>query len=86
VFDTAESTLGIRTIYTITDTQKQYELWSGHIGRVDGAMIQTEVPDFKERTFYLSGPHGMVTGYVAVLKGMGVTASHIVTDFFPGLV
>lgn len=86
VFDAAEQTLGIRTIYTITDTKQHYALWTGHTGRIDSAIIQLEVPDWKERTYYLSGPHVMVTAYKDVLVKMGVSSTQIITDFFPGLV
>ncbi len=78
--------LGIKTIYTITDTERQYDQWTGRVGRLDSGLIQTEVPDWKERIFYLSGPHGMVHSYESTLKQMGVKPPHIVTDFFPGLV
>jgi hypothetical protein len=44
------------------------------------------VPDFMERTFYLSGPRTMVTAYENTLKSMGVHSHQIKTDFFPGFV
>ena len=69
IFDTAEREIGMKTIYT---------------SRIDGAMIAREVPDYKERTFYLSGPHGMVTAFEKTLHDMGVSRFSIKTDYFPG--
>jgi len=86
VFNQAQSALGIKTVYALTDTANVPANWRGSVGRIDAEMIAREVPDFKERTFYLSGPHAMVTGYEETLKGMGVAATHIKTDFFPGFV
>lgn len=86
VFDEAQSKLGIQTIYTLTDLEAVPRDWPGAHGRIDAQMIQTHVPDYTERIFYLSGPHAMVTAYADVLSGMGVKADHIKKDFFPGLV
>ena len=55
-------------------------------GSIDARLIAQEIPDFKERTFYLSGPHGMVDAFKHTLVGMGVSRFKIKSDFFPGLV
>lgn len=51
---------------------------------VDATLIAAEVPDYRERTFYLSGPTGMVDAYKKILVDMGVRRAHIKTDYFPG--
>lgn len=56
------------------------------IGFIDEAMLRGEVPDFKDRVFYISGPHGMVSAFETTLTKMGVPNSQIKTDFFPGFV
>ena len=56
------------------------------VGFVDEAMIRSRVPDFRERTFYVSGPQGMVNVTRDALLRMGVPRRRITTDFFPGLV
>lgn len=56
------------------------------VGRFTPEKIIQAVPDFKERLFYLSGPHGMVTGFEETLAQMGVSKSKIKTDYFPGFV
>jgi len=47
-------------------------------------MIIQTIPDFKERLFYISGPHAMVTTFQKIIKNIGVKNSQIKTDFFPG--
>ena len=83
VFGEAEK-IGIRTFYTLTDTESIPKNWQGGRGRLTPEVIEKVVPDFIERTFYLSGPHPMVTAYEELLKSMHVPASHIKKDFFPG--
>lgn len=64
----------VRTVYVNTDKQ----------GFIDEKMIRREAPDFKERTFYLSGPHSMVDVFEKTLKKMGIQGNQIKIDFFPG--
>jgi len=85
VLDQAQQRLGVRTVYTLTDQTKCPPDWPGRTGRIDARMIAEEVPDYRERTFYLSGPRGMVTAYEETLKRMGVPSKQIKTDYFPGL-
>ena len=42
--------------------------WQGHCGYIDAAMIRQEIPDYKERIFYVCGPTGMVKKMVEILK------------------
>ncbi len=74
IFDKAGTDLGIKTVYVNTDEK----------GMIDAKMIMEEVPDYKERVFYISGPHGMVISFENTLKNLGVKRGNIVTDFFPG--
>ena len=84
VFNQAQKELDIKTVYTITDTMSIPADWKGKVGRVTAQMIESEVPDYRERIFYLSGPHAMVTGYQTTLREMGIREDKIRTDFFPG--
>jgi glycine betaine catabolism B len=82
VFDRAERELGIKTVYAVADDRA---LGSNmHKGFIDAALIQREVPDFKERMFYISGPRAMVLRFRSVLRELGVAHSRIKEDFFPG--
>jgi ferredoxin-NADP reductase len=79
VFDEAQNILGIKTVYAITDQKNP-----AYTGRVDEHMIRSQIPDFKERHFYISGPRTMTLAFEHTLKNVGVKNSHIKIDFFPG--
>lgn len=82
IFDDAQQKLGIKVIYVITDVSKVPAKWMGKIGYINTAMIKKEVPDFKDRLFYLSGPRAMVSSLEEVLYAMGI--KQVKTDYFPG--
>lgn len=84
IFDEAVDKLGLKVIYALTDKTQVPQGWQGSIGQIDASMIAAQIPDYKDRTFYISGPHGMVTGFQNTLSQMGVQKSKIKTDFFPG--
>ena len=86
VFDRAQQLLGIKTIYVLTDKTRIPAGWQGKAGHVNIRMITSEVSDYMNCIFYLSGPPAMVESYEDVLTNMGVPREHIKTDFFPGLV
>ncbi len=67
----AQSRLGIKTVFT---------------NKITSDMISREIPDFKQRKFYISGPHGMVVAFENTLKEMGIPRRQIKIDFFPGFV
>jgi ferredoxin-NADP reductase/Na+-translocating ferredoxin:NAD+ oxidoreductase RnfD subunit len=81
-----QTQLGIKAFYTLTDTKALPRNWRGLVGRIDVHMIQAVVPDYEERTFYLSGSLDMVRTYEHILKNMHVKNERIKKDFFPGLV
>ena len=70
VLNQAQKKLSIKTIY--------------QIGRIDETMIKTEVSDYKDRLFYLSGPHSLVDTFEQILHQMRISRRNIKTDFFPG--
>lgn len=86
IFDEAERYLGIKTLYVITEKDQASKEKNMRFGFIDKALIEKEIPDYKERIFYISGPHGMVTMFQGVLSEMGIAKKNIETDFFPGLV
>lgn len=86
VFNQAQKQAGVKMVYTLTDKASVPSTWQGKVGRIDSEMIKKEVPDFMERTFYISGPHAMIVASEEVLRSMGVPAKQIKKDFFPGLV
>ncbi|HUD20712.1 MAG TPA: FAD-binding oxidoreductase [Candidatus Saccharimonadales bacterium] len=82
VFKEAENKIGLRTVLVLSDKTKVPENWPGEVGFIDEAMIKKHVPDFRERTFYLSGPAAMVTAFEKLLKTIGTRK--IKKDYFPG--
>jgi glycine betaine catabolism B len=75
--------MGVRVIPIVTGPGKD-ATWKGRTGRLDKGVITEEVPDFAERTFYLSGPQMMVEDCQSMLQHMGVHRTRIETDYFPG--
>jgi ferredoxin-NADP reductase len=84
VFDRAQKEIGMKTLYTLTDRQLVPPGWGGRVGRIDGSVIATEIPDYQERLFYVSGPSSLVDGFRQTLLSLGVHKNRIKTDFFPG--
>ncbi|HVM77135.1 MAG TPA: oxidoreductase [Candidatus Paceibacterota bacterium] len=84
IFDEAEKKWGLRTVYAITDPAAKAPSHNGRIGRIDMKLIESVAPDFRERTFYISGTHGMVSEFKKTLAELGVPRTQIKTDFFPG--
>lgn len=84
IFKQAADTLGVDTVFTLTDTSLVDSGWKGYRGYISIEMIMREVPDYRERTFYVSGPHSFVTSCQTILRDLGVQRRHIKTDFFPG--
>ena len=64
---------GIRVFYTLTDTETIPHNWRGLTGRINATMIRKLVPDFQNRTFYVSGPPDMVRATERMLKDMQVS-------------
>ena len=58
--------------------------WTGKVSQIDGKFILDEIKDFRERTFYISGPPSMVAGIENTIINLGLSKRHIKTDFFPG--
>ena len=86
LLDEIESKLGVKIIYNLTDLENIPKDWKGEKGRLSKDLIKKYVSDYKERIFYLSGPHAMVSGFEEVLYEMGVKPTNIKKDFFPGYV
>jgi len=82
LLDRAERELGLRTVYAVANGDVRGS--NVHPGFIDDVLIKREIPDFKERIFYLSGPQVMVSRFQDVLKELGVARSRIKVDFFPG--
>ena len=58
--------------------------WKGLAGRLTPELLQKEVPDLKQRHFYLSGPHGLVVSFNQTLRKLSLKQTAIHSDFFSG--
>jgi len=85
VLEEAREKLGIKTVYALSDTKQAPPDWQGVLGHFTPQSVVQAVPDFSERTFYISGSHNMVVGFNDVLISLDQPRSKIKTDFFPGL-
>jgi ferredoxin-NADP reductase len=84
IFEEAREKIGIKTLYVVTETKDKTLGQDMYSGSITKEMIQKEIPDYRERAFYISGPHGMVVAFQKTLSEMGISNSQIKTDFFPG--
>ncbi len=85
-FDRAEKQLGIKMVYVVGNSEGDRATRFIRAAVIDMDLLMSEVPDYKERVFYVSGPRVMVTAFQEILGTIGVKPEHIKTDFFPGFV
>ena len=82
VFARAGQAMDLRTVYAVAEASEEDPHF--HRGFIDAEMIEHEMPDYKERLFYISGPRSMVLKFTQALDDLGIHRSRIKTDFFPG--
>lgn len=80
VLGAARQKLGIRTIHAVARGAERGQ----YPGYIDERLIRLAIPDYLERTFYISGPQAMVKVLRRKLRAMGVRNSRIKVDYFPG--
>jgi ferredoxin-NADP reductase len=71
----------LKVVFTLSEAS---EGWTGYTGSINAEMIVKEIPDYKERTFYICGPPAMVTAMENFLKGLNITQEKIKKENFPG--
>ncbi len=75
----------IHVIYTISSKDSAKDTWKGKTGHIDEVMIKSEIPDYRERVFFICGPPRMVDKLVSVLKdGLGIDKDCIKRENFVG--
>jgi ferredoxin-NADP reductase len=84
IFDQGYDAFGLKTVCTLTDLDYVPPDWPGYTGFVNADMLVREIPDYRERTFYVSGPNSLVKAAEKMLGAMGIPRRQIKTDFFPG--
>lgn len=74
LFKEAEE-VGVDTEYLVTDPKTN---------PLSKQLFAEKVPDYEQRTFYISGPYGFVQAAEGILAQLKVPKKQIVTDYFPG--
>ena len=77
----ATTTLPLRVVHILA----KEEVSGLEHGFLTEDIIRRHTPDFLERTWYISGPPGMVNAYTKLLLAMDIPRRRIKRDFFPGL-
>ncbi|RWM11920.1 MAG: hypothetical protein E5X80_23350 [Mesorhizobium sp.] len=80
VLGEARRELGIRTFHAVAKGAGRGQ----YPGYIDARLVRLTMPDYFERTFYISGPQAMVKALRQKLLAMGVRRSRIKVDYFPG--
>ena len=85
VFEQARQNIGIATTYVIANPEITQPLGPHQRnGYIDGNIIRQTIPDYRDRTFYISGSHQMVVAIRDSLADLGVAKRNIKVDYFPG--
>lgn len=84
LFDRAEKEIGLKVFYVIDNPAADLSGLKNSLRAIDTQAISSSISDFAERTFYISGPPGMVSSFKGMLRRMGLKRRQIKTDFFPG--
>jgi ferredoxin-NADP reductase len=58
--------------------------WKGLRGHVDANMIKEQMPDYKERVFYICGPPSMNQAMKKALEGLSLREDQIKLEDFTG--
>jgi len=81
----AEMKDNFRVVYTLTSEDIEKDKWHGRRGYIDADMIRKEMPDYKERIFFICGPSAMVETLNSTLeKKLDIPTDKIITENFTG--
>ena len=73
-------------IYVPTITRlASNELWDGEQGRIDAAMLNRHLTDWRAPRYYVVGSPGFVRAMVVLLRQIGVAIDRITVESFTGL-
>jgi glycine betaine catabolism B len=77
----AEGEIGLNFVPVIA---REEVLGQNEKGYLTAEILKRRTPDYLKRTWYISGPPGMVNAYKKLLREIGVKQRRIKTDFFSG--
>lgn len=75
--------VGVKAHFAVTGKIKP-QARKDQAGPIDAKMIKKLISDYQDRRFYVSGPYGFVLMIRKELEKLGVPASQIRLDYFPG--
>lgn len=84
VFEQARKEIGVNTVYVVEGEKPASSSPGMRHGRIDDHVIKSEVTDYKERLFYISGPQAMVSAIRTTLLDLGIPKHQIKIDYFSG--
>jgi ferredoxin-NADP reductase/Na+-transporting NADH:ubiquinone oxidoreductase subunit NqrB len=84
VFEQAYRELGLNVIYFATDKTPTISHERIRSNRINADIIKSDVPDYMERVFYISGTQSMVRAIRSLLIGLGIPKHQIKVDYFSG--
>jgi ferredoxin-NADP reductase len=87
VFEEARRAFRFRILYLLSDPSSVAAAPDRGVlsGRIDTALVQRQIPDYRDRLFYISGSPALVRSATQSLRKLGVKESDIRTDYFSGL-
>jgi ferredoxin-NADP reductase len=83
IFEEARSKIGAKILYVISGLVPQSDSRVTS-GQITPELLQSQLPDYHERLFYISGPQIMVRSVRHMLLGIGVERKNIKVDYFSG--
>lgn len=86
VFQKARRDFRFRPVYIVSDASSVPPSWEGLLGRIDAALIERQIPDYRDRLFYISGSPALVRSVQRALDDLGIDKSDVKTDYFSGLI
>ncbi|MFQ5820685.1 MAG: ferredoxin--NADP reductase [Candidatus Heimdallarchaeota archaeon] len=81
-FDEIQSSIhNLKVVHILLEPS---ESWNGYTGFIDSKIIQTEIPDYNERHFYVCGPPKMIEVMEKILQELNIPKDQIKTEAFTG--
>ena len=81
----SEAKSNFKVVYTITSNDADKDRWQDRRGYIDADMIKEEIPDYKDRVFFICGPPAMVGVLHNMLKDkLNIAKERIIIENFTG--
>jgi ferredoxin-NADP reductase len=71
----------LKVIFILNEASSQ---WKGHVGFIKAELVKSQVPDYKERMFYVCGPPGMVKAMESLVTSMGLPLTQLKLEALAG--